>query len=688
MGNPELLADKDGPYCMLSAKEAFDGLNKDERTYAYHMLRAGFHGTRILLRQTSSESEAIFDIFMSLYDKAAGDWTSILDLSGVTKDELDAFLEYGAMVLANFGNYRSQGDRKFIPRLSPSAFEKICGVADRSQHLYKRWGQLVFAESPDMFGFPCDGYQSGYYPLSSDITKEDIEAVQQIAHKHDIQVFNTRLQKFTAPGEHNTRFDILVAAAEESSSKELSDSTVRLVFGDHRDCIVKIISALEKASGFTANDIQHAMLMKLVQSLKTGDTEAFKQYQELWVKDKGPVIETSHGFIESYQDPQGVRCSWQGFVGVTCKSQVEMYASLVNRAPEFMYVLPWNLSSNSVLSPYENPVFKRPDFTNLDVLGFCCSEMWSGINLPNFEDICQNHGFKNLTLGNVNNNRTLDKFVPFIKDSELEFFRKHRARAFEVMVACHELLGHGSGRLFLETEPGKYNFDIENPPESLLTGSPIDSCYRVGETWQSVFGKDAGSYEECRADGVALLLVSHKPILEIFGYTNATDIKSEDITYGGWLQFVQGALKGLSQWNSETNKWGQAHKRGQYAILRMLLEDTHDLLELENTGNNLIVHLNRDRIVSDGVPALEHFLKTLQVYKSTADVKGGRPFFDRYSEMTDDFRKHRNVSMNIKPNRTQWIQPNLFLNNDGTIELKEYPATKEALVQSWAERNV
>jgi dipeptidyl-peptidase-3 len=128
--------------------------------------------------------------------------------------------------------------------------------------------------------------------------------------------------------------------------------------------------------------------------------------------------------------------------------------------------------------------------------------------------------------------------------------------------------------------------------------------------------------------------------------------------------------------------------QGQYAILRILLEDTDGLLRLENTGDDLIIHLDRSKIVSEGVPALQQFLKTLQVYKSTADVQRGRQFFDKYSEMTDEFKRHRQVSMKIKPNRTKWIQPNVFLNTDGTVHLKEYPATKEALIQSWAERKV
>jgi dipeptidyl-peptidase-3 len=120
----------------------------------------------------------------------------------------------------------------------------------------------------------------------------------------------------------------------------------------------------------------------------------------------------------------------------------------------------------------------------------------------------------------------------------------------------------------------------------------------------------------------------------------------------------------------------------------MLLEDTQDMLRLENTSDDLIIHLDRKKITSDGVPALAQFLKKLQVYKSSADIEGGRKFYDRYSAMTDDFKSHREVAMKIKPNRTQWIQPNMFLDDDGKVELREYPASKEALIQSWAERNV
>lgn len=121
-----------------------------------------------------------------------------------------------------------------------------------------------------------------------------------------------------------------------------------------------------------------------------------------------------------------------------------------------------------------------------------------------------------------------DETIPFIRPDEIEFVRKHREAAFEVLVACHELLGHGSGRLLAEIEPDEFNIDIHNPPLDPITGVPIRSYYKYGETWQSVFGADANAIEECRADGVSLLLITNARVLEIFGYSNHSAMRADD----------------------------------------------------------------------------------------------------------------------------------------------------------------
>jgi len=106
---------------------------------------------------------------------------------------------------------------------------------------------------------------------------------------------------------------------------------------------------------------------------------------------------------------------------------------------------------------------------------------------------------------------------PFILESEVENFRARRPLEFDISTAIHELLGHGSGLLLAETEPGVFNFDHKNPPVSPLDGKPIWSWYKVGQTFSSVFGRINGAYSECHAECTALFLADNTDIMRLFG---------------------------------------------------------------------------------------------------------------------------------------------------------------------------
>ena len=56
----------------------------------------------------------------------------------------------------------------------------------------------------------------------------------------------------------------------------------------------------------------------------------------------------------------------------------------------------------------------------------------------------------------------------------------------------------------MKNTDGSFNFDkgVVNP----LTGRPVEKFYDVGETWSSKFTTIAASYEECRAEAVAIYL--------------------------------------------------------------------------------------------------------------------------------------------------------------------------------------
>lgn len=85
-----------------------------------------------------------------------------------------------------------------------------------------------------------------------------------------------------------------------------------------------------------------------------------------------------------------------------------------------------------------------------------------------------------------------------------EKFLLHLQKSENQKIVIHELLGHGSGRLLTASSPTDGNdFDARNPSISPLTGQKINTWYKSGQTYNSVFGYLAASMEECRAECIA-----------------------------------------------------------------------------------------------------------------------------------------------------------------------------------------
>jgi dipeptidyl-peptidase-3 len=367
------------------------------------------------------------------------------------------------------------------------------------------------------------------------------------------------------------------------------------------------------------------------------------------------------------------------------KERTAAFGKLVESAPNLIPLLPWDKS-------FEKDKFLSPDFTSLEVLTFAGSGIPAGINIPNYDDIRQNLGFKNVSLGNVLSAKASNEPIPFIKPADIDLYNRCRDPAFEVQVGLHELLGHGCGKLLQETAPGAFNFDKVSPPISPLDGQPIKSWYKPGQTWGSVFGPVAASYEECRAECVAMALSCDFSILKIFGFGDGTediDGPAGDILYAAYLSMARAGVAALEYWDPKAGKWGQAHMQARFSILRTFLNAGVEFCELEWTKDDLsdlTIRLERSKILSLGRPAVEEYLQKLHVYKATADVEAGTRLYEEITGVEPFYRnKVRPAVLAAKTPRKVFVQANTVLEGE-ELGLKEYEATLEGMIQSFAER--
>lgn len=692
--NRAYLADQKAPVIMLSAKPFFNQLSEKEQKYAHYMSKASHAGSRVVLRQVSHESEAIFDLIMKVHQALQGEYPE--------GDDKQLYAEYVSQFLGNLGNYRSFGDLKFVPQCDKQYFYGLLELAsldasarpDTKSCPYATYTELVeqgvyhVDDKCALLGFPSEGHRSSYY--FGNVTPDDMALLKKdVFGAYKILPENTRIKKLS-----DGRFEILVASAavHNDQLQEYPTETITLSngaqatfkFGDHSREMEMVAKYLRQAKEHAANPTQEAMLDQYVKHFTLGSSHAHKESQKLWVKDLSPTIETNVGFIETYREPSGIIGEFESLVAIQNKERTQKFATMVKNAEKFISLLPWDPA-------FEKPKFQPPDFTSLEVLTFAGSGIPAGINIPNYDDVRLNVGFKNVSLGNILNASLGSKKQPttLIAEEDRALFDSHQNASFEVQVGIHELLGHGSGKLLSELDDGTFNFDREHPPLG-LDGKPVSTYYKKGETWGSKFGQLAGAFEECRAEVIAMYLLTNRELLKIFGFE--TKAEQDSIIYVGFLQMARAGLMALEFWDPATGKWGQPHMQARFSIMKTFLEHASDtsFLELVHTKDDfsdLHVKLNRDLIETVGHACVEDYLIHLHVYKSSGDVERGSRYFVERSTVTPDLAKFRQAVLDKKLPRRQIIQANTTV-EDGRVVLKEYDETPWGMIQSFVEREV
>ena len=167
-------------------------------------------------------------------------------------------------------------------------------------------------------------------------------------------------------------------------------------------------------------------------------------------------------------------------------------------------------------------------------------------------------------------------------------------------------------------------------------------------------------------------------VTEIFGHSGQ---EAEDIKYVNWLSMILAGVKGLEMFSPSSQEWKQAHSQARFVIMQVMLEAGEEFLTVkevvgEDGKPDLLITMNREKILTVGKPAIAAFLLKLQVYKSTGDICAAKEMYDRYSDVSEPWASRRQVVVDRKQPRTILVQGNTVLKEE-KLKLVQYDPSAE-----------
>lgn len=567
--------------------DGFEKLSLRQKKLVYCLSQAALYGRDITFDQFGRYNLRIRKVLEAIYIGYAGNRDA---------KEFKAFEEYLKRVWFSSGIYHHYGYNKFIPGFTENFLISAVKSVDVSmlpldgdQTVDELCGELVpviFDESVlPVKVLKKDGedlIKSSACNFYDGISQE--EAEEYYASKKDLS-------------DREPLSYGLNSTLVKKGNKVYED--VWRIDGKYGKAIEKIVFWLERAINYAENDRQADVIEALVKYYRTGDLRDFNTYCVEWVADCDSQVDFINGFIEVYDDPLGLKGTWEGFVNFQ-----DVEGSRRTRL----------ISSNAQWFEDNSPVdkrFKKEHVNGISANVVCAAMLGGGeypstaigINLPNADWIRACHGSKSVTISNIisayneaaRGNGFDEEFV--VDAATVEMLRKYGDMCDVLHTDLHECVGHGSGQL--------------------LPGISPDALKAYGNT-----------LEEARADLFGLYYVADRKMVEL-GL-----LPDEEAYKAGYYSFI---MNGLLTQLARIRRGGaieEAHMRDRALIARWCYEHGQEdnVIEVVRNGGKTYVRINDYEKLRGMFGKL---LAEVQRIKSEGDYDAARSLVECYGVNID-----------------------------------------------------
>ena len=438
-------------------------LTLKEKELVYYLTQAGLAGRDIIWDQKYRHNLEIRSALENIYRNFSGDKNS---------DNWTAFEVYIKRVWFSNGIHHHYSNDKMKPEFSKDYFDDL--LASTNTNFEEDAYDVIFNDADSKMVDKRKGVdnvlESAVNFYGPNVTMDDVtdfysKKTQPDPNKPLSYGLNSKLIK------------------ENGEVKEVVYSESGL----YGESIKEIIKWINKAADVAENKPQGDALRILAEYYRTGDLKTWDDYCVAWTKATDGNIDYINGFIEVYNDPIGLRGSYENIVQINDFDMSRKMSVLSENAQ-------WFEDNTTLMEEHKKANVVGVSYKTVNVAGEAGDASPStpiGVNLPNANWIRASVGSKSVSLGNIknayNNAGSSGRLKEFVNDEEeLELEMKYGAISGDMHTALHEVIGHASGQIM----PG-----VGTPSETLKT-------YR-------------STMEEGRADLLALYYVYNSKIQEL-----------------------------------------------------------------------------------------------------------------------------------------------------------------------------